>query len=120
MGLIEIAPIFDEEKQQIVIHYSDNGSGIERQNRRKIFEPGMTTKKHGWGLGLTLAQRIIKEYHHGQIRLIESSSSGTVFELVLPVERIKAEQPGGEDQTHSLQQITSLKLKSMKMNEEDV
>ena len=68
IGLIEIAPTFDEEKQQIVIRYRDNGSGIERKNRRKIFQPGMTTKKHGWGLGLTLAQRIIKEYHHGQIR----------------------------------------------------
>ena len=120
MGLIEIAPTYDEEKRQIVIHYSDNGSGIERKNRRKIFEPGMTTKKHGWGLGLTLAQRIIKEYHHGQIRLIESSSSGTVFELALPVEPITAEQASGRDETHRLRQITKLRLKSLKMNEEDV
>jgi nitrogen-specific signal transduction histidine kinase len=120
MGLIEIAPTFDEEKQQIVIHYSDNGSGIERKNRRKIFQPGMTTKKHGWGLGLTLAQRIIKEYHHGQIRLIGSNSGGTVFELVLPVEPIGEERVSGEDETDHLRQITRWKLKNMKMNEEDV
>ena len=86
IGLIEIAPTFDAEKQQIVIHYRDNGSGIRRENRRKIFRPGMTTKKHGWGLGLTLVRRIIEEYHHGQIRLVESSPNGTTFELLLPVE----------------------------------
>ena len=120
IGLIEIAPTFDEEKQQIVIHYRDNGSGIERKNRRKIFQPGMTTKKHGWGLGLTLAQRIIKEYHHGQIRLIESNSDGTVFELVLPVESSRAQRASDEHEANRLGQFTRWKLKSMKMNEEDV
>lgn len=120
IGLIQIAPTFDEEKQQIVIRYRDNGSGIERKNRRKIFQPGMTTKKHGWGLGLTLAQRIIKEYHHGQIRLIESNSDGTIFELVLPVESSGAEQAANEHEANRFGQITKWKLKSMKMNEEDV
>lgn len=120
VGLIEIAPTFDAEKRQIVIHYRDNGSGIERKNRRKIFQPGMTTKKHGWGLGLTLAQRIITEYHHGQIRLIESNSDGTVFELVLPVESSGAERASDEHEANHMGQITSWKLKSVKMNEEDV
>ncbi len=120
IGLIEITPTFDKEKQQIVIHYRDNGSGIERKNRRKIFQPGMTTKKHGWGLGLTLAQRIINEYHHGQIRLIESNSDGTVFELVLPVESLVVERVDDDHEASRLRQITRWKLKSMKMNEEDV
>ena len=85
-GLIEISPRFDKEKGRIIIDYRDNGAGIEQRNRRKIFQPGMTTKKHGWGLGLTLARRIINEYHHGQIRLIDSDSCRTVFEVVLPAE----------------------------------
>ena len=118
--MIEIAPTFDEEKQQILIHYRDNGSGIERKNRRKIFEPGMTTKKHGWGLGLTLAQRIVKEYHHGQIRLIESNSDGTVFELVLPVQSSGTEHVSDEHEANGLRQATRWKLKNMRMNEEDV
>ena len=63
-----------------------------RQNRNKIFQPGMTTKKHGWGLGLTLVKRIIEAYHHGQIRLIHTSSQGTTFEIVLPVETVEDEK----------------------------
>ncbi|MDE0301094.1 MAG: HAMP domain-containing sensor histidine kinase [Candidatus Poribacteria bacterium] len=120
VGLIEIAPTFDKEKRQIVIRYKDNGSGIERKNRRKIFRPGMTTKKHGWGLGLTLAHRIIKEYHHGQIRLTESNPSGTTFELVLPVESIPPERVSIRHWANRLEQTTRWRLKRMKMNEEDV
>ena len=85
-GLIEIEPRLDSKEHQIVILYKDNGQGIPRENRNKIFRPGMTTKKHGWGLGLTLVKRIIEAYHHGQIRLIHTSSQGTTFEIVLPVE----------------------------------
>ena len=44
----------------------------------------MTTKKHGWGLGLTLAKRIIEQYHHGQIRLLSTDTSGTSFEIQIP------------------------------------
>ena len=88
-GLIEIDPRLHPKEHQIVILYKDNGQGIPRQNRGKIFRPGMTTKKHGWGLGLTLVKRIIEAYHHGQIRLIHTSSQGTTFEIVLPVETVE-------------------------------
>ncbi len=88
-GVIEIDPRLHPKGHQIVILYKDNGQGIPRQNRNKIFRPGMTTKKHGWGLGLTLVKRIVEAYHHGQIRLIETSSQGTAFEIVLPVETVE-------------------------------
>ncbi len=85
-GVIQIDPRLHPRGHQIVILYKDNGKGVARKNRNKIFRPGVTTKKHGWGLGLTLVKRIVEAYHHGQIRLIETSSQGTTFEIVLPVE----------------------------------
>jgi nitrogen-specific signal transduction histidine kinase len=91
-GIIEIDPQLHPKEHQIVVLYKDNGQGIPRQNRNKIFRPGMTTKKHGWGLGLTLVKRIIEAYHHGQIRLIHTSSQGTTFEIVLPVETVENEK----------------------------
>ena len=84
-GWIEIEPTHDRRHGDVVIRYADNGSGITRENQRKIFEPGMSTKAHGWGLGLTVVQRIIREYHHGSIRLIRTSPDGTTFEIRLPV-----------------------------------
>ncbi len=87
-GIIQIDPRLHPRRHQIVIVYKDNGKGVSRKNRNKIFHPGMTTKKHGWGLGLTLVKRIIEAYHHGQIRLIETSSQGTTFEIVLPLKTV--------------------------------
>ncbi len=84
VGHIEIEPLYDDRQKHVVIRYSDNGSGIPSENQRAIFEPGMTTKTHGWGLGLTIVQRIIRDYHHGSIRLVESSPAGTTFEIRLP------------------------------------
>ncbi len=84
VGHIEIEPLYDERQKQVIIRYSDNGSGIPRENQHAIFEPGMTTKTHGWGLGLTIVQRIIKDYHNGSIRLVDSSPDGTTFEIRLP------------------------------------
>ena len=85
-GIIQIDPHLHPKGHHIVILYKDNGTGISRGDRNKIFRPGMTTKEHGWGLGLTLVKRIVEAYHYGQIRLIETSSQGTTFEIVLPVE----------------------------------
>lgn len=84
LGHIDIEPLYDDRQKQVIIRYSDNGSGIPSEKQRSIFEPGMTTKTHGWGLGLTIVQRIIRDYHHGSIRLVESSPVGTTFEIRLP------------------------------------
>jgi signal transduction histidine kinase len=85
-GIISIDTSFDLKKNQVVIIYKDNGKGILKKNRKKIFAPGYTTKKHGWGLGLTLVKRIIEDYHEGKIRLVDTSPGGTIFEIRLPAE----------------------------------
>ena len=54
------------------IYISDNGIGIKQSIKNKIFNPGVTTKERGWGLGLSLSKRIIEEYHNGEIKLTES------------------------------------------------
>ena len=84
-GWIQIEATHDKRSGDIIIRYTDNGSGIARENQRKIFEPGMSTKAHGWGLGLTVVQRIIREYHHGSIRIVKTSPEGTTFEIRLPI-----------------------------------
>jgi two-component system, sporulation sensor kinase D len=56
-----------ENEQAAVIDIIDNGKGIPKSAYKKIFKPGYTTKKTGWGLGLSLAKRIIEEYHDGKI-----------------------------------------------------
>lgn len=72
----------------IYLHIRDDGKGIPRSQWKVIFEPGVTTKTRGWGLGLSLAKRIIEEYHHGNIRVLESSvNEGTTFEIKLHVEK---------------------------------
>ncbi len=91
-GVIQINSRLHPKGHQIIVSYKDNGKGISRKDRNKIFRPGMTTKEHGWGLGLTLVKRIIEAYHHGQIRLVETSSKGTTFEVVLPVESVENEK----------------------------
>ncbi len=63
---------------------SDTGRGIPSRVGRRIFEPGFTTKKRGWGMGLALVRRIITQYHEGQIRIAETSSHGTTFMVTLP------------------------------------
>ena len=67
----------------INIDITDTGKGISKNNVDQIFEPGFSTKKRGWGLGLTLARRIIEEYHHGKIFVKESSLKGTTFRIIL-------------------------------------
>ena len=66
------------------IDVSDTGKGIAKQNISKVFKPGFTTKKRGWGLGLSLSKRIIEQYHKGQL-FVKSSEpgKGTTFRIVL-------------------------------------
>ncbi|MBO8446828.1 MAG: HAMP domain-containing histidine kinase [Bacteroidetes bacterium] len=69
-----------------VIDISDTGKGLPMKNYKRIFYPGFTTKKRGWGLGLSLAKRIIEEYHHGKIYVKHSEiGKGTTFRIELPV-----------------------------------
>ena len=83
-GRIEIST--GREKNKAFIEVKDTGKGIQRKNFKTVFHPGYTTKKRGWGLGLTLVKRIIEEYHGGTIFVKESEvGHGTTFRLELPL-----------------------------------
>ena len=71
-----------EEKDLIKITVSDSGKGIPKALFRRIFEPGFTTKKRGWGLGLSLTRRIVEEYHKGKIKVLQSEiDKGTKIQM---------------------------------------
>ncbi|WP_462318949.1 ATP-binding protein [Marinilabilia sp.] len=71
-------------KNQTFIDITDTGKGIIRNRHKTIFKPGYTTKKRGWGLGLTLVRRIVEEYHHGKIFVKESApDKGTTFRIMI-------------------------------------
>ena len=73
-------------KGKVIITLKDNGKGMPGQIRRRIFEPGFTTKKRGWGLGLSLSKRIVERYHDGKIFVKDSTvGKGTTFVIELPV-----------------------------------
>ena len=73
-----------DEKKAVVIDVTDTGKGIAKQNISKVFKPGFTTKKRGWGLGLSLSKRIIAQYHKGEIFVKQSEpGKGTTFRIVL-------------------------------------
>jgi len=70
---------------QVQIDVADTGKGIARQHIAKVFNPGFTTKKRGWGLGLSLSKRIIDQFHKGQLYVKHSEiGKGTTFRIVLP------------------------------------
>jgi signal transduction histidine kinase len=69
---------------KVIVDVSDSGRGISKQHINKVFKPGFTTKKRGWGLGLSLAKRIIEQYHNGQLFVKSSEiNKGTTFRIVL-------------------------------------
>jgi signal transduction histidine kinase len=73
-----------DEVTSIIIDVKDTGKGISKENIAKIFKPGFTTKKRGWGLGLTLTRRIVQQYHKGQIFVKNSErGKGTTFRIIL-------------------------------------
>lgn len=81
-GNINIA--IQDEVSQIIIDVTDTGKGIAKQNITKVFKPGFTTKKRGWGLGLTLTKRIVEQYHKGRIEVLQSEIGvGTTFRIIL-------------------------------------
>ncbi len=82
-GTITITTGAEKDKVWIEIH--DTGKGIARKNFKNVFSPGFTTKKRGWGLGLTLVKRIVEEYHGGRIYVKDSElGKGTTFRIELP------------------------------------
>jgi nitrogen-specific signal transduction histidine kinase len=73
-----------QQEGEVFIDVTDSGKGITRQNIHKVFKPGFTTKKRGWGLGLSLSRRIIVQYHKGQLFVKQSEiNKGTTFRIVL-------------------------------------
>lgn len=78
---IEIVP----NGNHVNILVSDTGNGIAKNNYKAIFNPGHTSKKRGWGLGLSLVKRIVEEYHDGKIKVLSSSKEGTIMQISLKV-----------------------------------
>ncbi|MGB5666844.1 MAG: HAMP domain-containing sensor histidine kinase [Maribacter sp.] len=66
---------------------ADTGSGIQKSNYQTIFNPGFTSKKRGWGLGLSLVKRIVEEYHQGKIKVLSSGKEGTIMQISLKVNK---------------------------------
>ena len=82
-GTIEI--LLWQTDNRVVIEVSDTGKGIRKKDIKNVFTPGFTTKKRGWGLGLSLAKRIVEEYHHGHIFVKWSElGKGTTFRIEMP------------------------------------
>ena len=74
-----------DEGSRVAIEVTDNGKGIRRKDLKSVFTPGFTTKKRGWGLGLSLAKRIVEEYHKGRIYVKSSEVGvGTTFRIEMP------------------------------------
>ncbi len=82
VGKIHIE-IENTASKQFFVTISDTGPGMSSEQRKKVFNPGFTTKKRGWGLGLTLAKRIVDDYHQGKLSVKDSSSNGTSFLIQL-------------------------------------
>jgi len=84
-GLIRVETAKTEDSQYIQIDVIDSGEGVKTKQAKEIFKTGASSKKYGWGVGLTLAKRIIEEYHKGKLYLKESVPGRTVFTILLPL-----------------------------------
>ena len=74
----------EQDAHHVKINVKDSGTGIAKNQFKTIFEPGFTTKKRGWGLGLSLTKRIVEEYHSGKIKVLHSEiGKGTTFQISL-------------------------------------
>ena len=81
-GTIQVS--INEKDENIIIEVADTGKGISKAYFKTVFQPGFTTKKRGWGLGLSLAKRIVENYHKGKIFLKQSEiNKGTTFRIIL-------------------------------------
>ena len=87
-GKGKITLVIQESATTVNINITDSGSGIPKKLYNKIFEPGYTTKKRGWGLGLSLTKRIVKDFQNGKIKVLHSEiGKGTTFTVVYKKER---------------------------------
>jgi two-component system, sporulation sensor kinase D len=85
-----------ETENSVIVDVEDSGKGIAKSRFRTIFKPGYTTKKRGWGLGLSLSKRIIETYHHGKIFVFSSEQNeSTIIRIILKKE-------GAQDRATSL------------------
>ena len=81
-GKGKISVRIEDDVRFIRIKVEDSGKGIPKNEFKKVFEPGFTTKKRGWGLGLSLTKRIVEEYHNGKIKVLESEiGKGTIMQV---------------------------------------
>lgn len=77
---LKASAIVEKRKRYLQVEVSDTGKGIAKNHFQRVFKPGFTTKRRGWGLGLSLAKRIVEEYHHGRIYVLTSEvGQGTTF-----------------------------------------
>ena len=80
----KLSVVITSKPGKVFVDISDTGKGMTQRQQREVFKPGFTTKKRGWGLGLTLVKRIITEYHKGQISVLKSEvGHGTTFRITL-------------------------------------
>jgi signal transduction histidine kinase len=77
---VEAAPA---PESGVCVRVADNGPGVPSDLRRRIFSPGFTTKDGGWGIGLSLARRIVEQAHGGELNLVDTSGPGATFEIIL-------------------------------------
>lgn len=83
-GNLDIAVI--DDNKFIRINVTDSGKGIQKNHFNRVFEPGFTTKKRGWGLGLSLTKRIVEEYHNGKIKVLSSEiGKGTCIQITYKI-----------------------------------
>lgn len=82
-GKGNIAIQIEKHGQYVHVLVSDTGHGIPKGDFQNIFNPGVTSKKRGWGLGLSLVKRIIEEYHNGKVKVLTSNKAGTVMQISL-------------------------------------
>jgi signal transduction histidine kinase len=87
-GIIEVRTTHVPRRKIISIEVEDNGRGVDSKAAKKIFEPGYTTRRGGWGLGLPLAKRVVEEYHHGSLELLRTvPGKGSLFVIEIPVSK---------------------------------
>lgn len=84
-GFVRVSCHHDPDRHEIEILVTDNGRGMGKAARQRVFDPGFSTKASGWGMGLALVRRIVEEYHRGRVELVRSvEGEGTTFRIRIP------------------------------------